>query len=70
MKTFELRYTENDWIKINQEKFEDNKLEDLKRELNVIVMVIVDNENLLKCEGRHQYTLLPYDSKTHFLLKW
>ena len=70
MKTFELRYTENDWIKINQEKFEDNKLEDLKRELNVIVMVIVDNENLLKCEGRDQYTLLPYDSKTHFLLKW
>ena len=39
-------------------------MKDLKRELNVIV----DNENLLRCEGRLQYAPLPYDSKTPILL--
>ena len=37
LKTSELRQAKNDWIKINQKKFEDNKLKDLKRELSVIV---------------------------------
>ena len=65
MKSSELRQAENDWINRNQKMFEDNnKLQDLKRELNVIV----DNENLLRCEGRLQYAPLPYDSKTPILL--
>ena len=63
MKSSELRQAENDWIKINK-TFEDNKLKDLKRELNVII----DNENLLRCEGRLQYAPLHYDSKTPILL--
>ena len=65
LKSSELCQAENDWIEINQKTLEDNnKLKDLKRELNVIV----DNENLLRCEGRLQYAPLPYDSKTPILL--
>ena len=63
LKSSELRQAENDWIKINK-TFEDNKLKDLKRELNVII----DNENLLRCEERLQYAPLHYDSKTPILL--
>ena len=50
LKSSELRQAEHDLIKINQKKFEDNKLKDLKRELNVIV----DNENLLRYKRRLQ----------------
>ena len=65
MKFSELRQAENDWIKINQKMFKDNnRLKDLKRELNVIV----DNENLLRCKGRLRYAPLPDDSKTLILL--
>ena len=65
LKSSELRQAENDWIEINQKTFEDNcKLKDLKRELNVIV----DNENLLRCDRGNQYASLPYDSKTPILL--
>ena len=65
LKFSELRQAENDWIKINQKMFKDNnKLKDLKRELNVIV----DNENLLRCKGRLRYAPLPDDSKTPILL--
>ena len=39
-------------------------MKDQKRELNIIV----DKENLLRCEGRLQYAPLPYDSKTPILL--
>ena len=65
LKSSELRQAENDWIKIKQKTFEDNnKLKDLKRQLNVIV----DNENLLRRERRLQYAPLPYDSKTPILI--
>ena len=65
LRSSELRQAENDWIKINQKAFEgNNKLKDLKRELNVIV----NNENFSRCEGRRQYAPLPYDSKTPILL--
>ena len=65
LKSSELRLAENDWIKIKQKTFEDNnKLKDLKRQLNVMV----DNENLLRRERRLQYAPLPYDSKTPILL--
>ena len=63
-KSSALPQAENDWIKINHKTFEDNKLKELKRVLNVVV----DNENLLRCEGRLQYAPLPYDSKTPILL--
>ena len=39
-------------------------MKDLKRQLNVIV----DNENLLRCERKLQHAPLPYDSKTPILL--
>ena len=60
----ELRHSENAWIKINQNSFENNKLKELKKELNVII----DKENLFRCEGRLQYAPLPYESKTPILL--
>ena len=44
--------------------FEDNKLKDLKWQLNVSV----DKKNLLRCEERIQHALLPCDSKTPILL--
>ena len=65
LKSSELRQAENDGVKTKQKTFQDNnKLKDLKRQLNVIV----DNENLLRCESRLQYAPLPYDSKTPILL--
>ena len=65
LRSSELRQAENDRIKINKKTFEgNNKLKDLKRELNVIV----NNENFSRCEGRRQYAPLPYDSKTPILL--
>ena len=64
LKPFELRQAENDWIKINQEKIQDNTLKYIKRKLNIIV----DNKNLLRCEERLQYAPLLYDSKTPILL--
>ena len=53
LKTSELRQRENDWIQVKT--FEDNKLNDLKRQLNVSV----DNENLLRCEWGIQHVQLP-----------
>ena len=53
LKTSVLRQRENDWIQVKT--FEDNKLNDLKRQLNVSV----DNENLLRCEWGTQHVPLP-----------
>ena len=66
LKSSKLRQAENDWIIINQKTSENNNnnVKDLKRELNVIV----DNENLLGCEGRLQYAPFSHDSKMPILL--
>ena len=60
----ELRQAEVDWIKINRITFENRKLNDLKREPNIIV----DNENILRRKRRLRYAPLTYDSKTLILL--
>ena len=60
----ELEKAEQKLILMNQNTFDKEKLKTISRDFNLIV----DDENLIRCEGRLKHAPIPYDAKTPFLI--
>ena len=60
----ERTFAELFWIGQNQKQFSDVRLKTLSKDL----ILIYDENNLIRCEGRLKHAPLPYDTKTPYLL--
>ena len=59
----EINNVQSQWIKINQSLFARDKIETLKRKLNLVI-----NGNIYRCEGRLRESPLPFEVKTAILI--
>ena len=62
----DIENAEFEWIKIRQKKFSSNK--SYFNQLNIKFGVFFDNQNILRCGGRLQFSDLPKNSKNPMLL--
>ena len=60
----EIINAQSQWIKVNQSLFAKDKIETLKRELNLVI----DENNIYRCEGRLRESPLPFEVKTSILI--
>ena len=59
----EINNVQSQWIKINQSLFARDKIETLKRKLNLVI-----NGDIYRCEGRLRESPLPFEVKTAILI--
>ena len=52
------------WIGQNQNQYSDARLKTLSKDL----ILIYDENNLIRCKGRLKHATLPYDTKTPYML--